>query len=231
MARERFDLIAGHLILEKGGHRLLLDTGSPNSFGTCGEVRVFNRRIHLAPSPALDVREIGRHIGALLDSPSPLDLDGLLGTDLLRGLEVVIDWEARTITTSAVRPEPAGWRGDLVGGLPSARVRINGHDLLAVTDTGARSCFAVPRVLAGVAAAGSTRDFYPTFGAFEASLHPTEVALDGRRERVAVARANEVITLAMAAAGAEALVGTDLMQRLGPTRFQFPRRFAPLSVR
>lgn len=231
MARERFELIAGHLILEKGGHQLLLDTGSPISFGTCGDVRVFNRRIHLSPSPVLDARDIGRHIGALLDPPATLDLDGLLGTDLLRGLEVVIDWEGRTITTSAVRPELAGWRGDLIGGLPSTRVRINGHDVLAVTDTGARSCFAVPRVLNGAAATGVTRDFYPTLGAFETSLHLTEVGLDGRRERVAVARANEVITLAMATAGAEALVGTDLMQRLGPTRFQFPRRFAPVSVR
>lgn len=231
MAKEHFELVAGHIIIDKGGKKLLVDTGSPVSFGKAGALRIFNRRIFLGPvAPPLDAAEIGAHIGALLDPPSPLHLDGLLGTDLFRGLEVIIDWAACTITTRAARSGAEGWRGDLIGGLPSARIRINGHEVLAVTDTGARTCFAVPRVLAGVISVGSTSDFFPTYGAFRTTLHSTSVEIDGRREQVEVAKANEIIVLAMAAARAEALVGTDLMRRLGPTRFIFPRRFVPVSA-
>jgi hypothetical protein len=126
--------------------------------------------------------------------------------------------EARVLQTL---PSPASWRSELTGGLPSVRIRIDGRPVTAVADTGARSCFAAPDLLDGAPATGRTRDFFPTFGAFETDLRQVEIGIDGRLETVQVAQANDVIVAAMAAAGARAIVGTDLMQRLGPTRLSF----------
>jgi hypothetical protein len=224
MAREKFELLLGHVIIEKSGHRLLVDTGSPISFGTAGNVRVFNRTVHLAPiAGPLDVGEIGRHIGALAEPPVELRLGGLLGTDFFRGLAVEIDWEARTVTTSAAGPGSQGFRGDLIGNLPSARISLGGRTVTAVVDTGARTCFAAPALLNGSPVVGRTRDFYPTFGSFETAVRQVQVGIEGRTETTPVAEANQIIVQAIGAAEAEALVGTDLLQRLGPARFVFPR--------
>lgn len=223
MAKERFTLLLGHVILEKGGHKLLVDTGSPVSFGTAGNVRLFNRTVFLAPIPVLDAAAIGRQIGELADPPHDLMLDGLIGTDFFRGLTMQIDWEERTITTHAVEREDRGYRGVLIGGLPSAEVKLGTRAVTAVVDTGARTCFAAPALLDGSPTVGRTRDFYPTFGHFEADVREARIEVDGRAATTRVAEANPVIVQAMAAAGAEVLVGTDLMQRLGPTKFVFPK--------
>lgn len=224
MAREAFELVAGHIVIVKDRKRFLLDTGSPASFGSVGSVRLFGNTVALMPdAPPFDAAAIGRQVGNLAEPPVDLKLDALLGTNLLRGLAMTIDWNARTMTTRSARAETVGWRGDGIGGLPSVQVSINGQTVTAVADTGARSCCAVPRLLAGAPVVGAVRDFYPGLGSFETTGHSVQVQLDGLTETIAVAAAPPIVIQAMDAAGASALVGTDLMARRGLTRFVFPQ--------
>jgi hypothetical protein len=230
MAKESFELVAGHIIIVKDGKRFLLDTGSPLSFGSAGTVRLFGNSVALVPNaPPLDAVAIGRQVGNLASPRIDLALDGLIGTPLFRGLALTIDWEARTITTRSARTETRGWRGDQVGGLPSARLAINGRAVTAVPDTGARSCFAEPRLLAGAPVVGKMRDFFPGHGSFETTVHSVQVELGGVTETFRVAEAPPIVVAAMNAAGAEALVGTDLMMSRGPSRFVFPQQGAWLA--
>ena len=230
MAKETFELVAGHIFIEKEGKRFLLDTGSPISFGSAGSVRLFGNSVSLvANAPPLDAIAIGKQVGNLATPPLDLVLDGLLGTPLFRGLALTVDWEARTVTTRSAGTETRGWRGDQIGGLPSALLFINGRQITAVPDTGARSCFADPRLLAGSPVVGKTRDFFPGHGSFETTVHSVQLGLDGETETFRVAGAPPVIVKAMRAAGADALIGTDLMMRRGPTRFVFPQQGRWLS--
>jgi hypothetical protein len=230
MAKESFELVAGHIIIVKAGKRFLLDTGSPLSFGSAGTVRLFGNTVTLVPNaPPLDAVAIGKQVGNLASPRIDLALDGLIGTPLFRGLALTIDWEARTITTRSGRTETRGWRGDQLGGLPSARLGINGRAVTAVPDTGARSCFAEPRLLAGAPVVGKTRDFFPGHGSFETTVHSVQVELGGVTETFRIAEAPPIIVAAMNAAGAEALVGTDLMMSRGPSRFVFPQQGAWLA--
>jgi hypothetical protein len=223
MATETFDLVAGHVIIKKEAKRFLLDTGSPISFGSAGSVRLFGNSVTLVPNaPPLDAAAIGKQVGNLAEPAVDLALDGLLGTHLFRGLALTIDWDARTITTRSARTETRGWRGDQVGGLPSAQLTINGRTVTAVPDTGARSCFAEPSLLANAPVVGKTRDFFPGHGSFETTVHSVQAQLDGVTTTLQIAEAPQIIVMAMQAAGAEALIGTDLMMRRGPTRFVFP---------
>jgi hypothetical protein len=222
MAREKFELVAGHIIIEQDRKRFLLDTGSPISFGSVGMVRLFGNTVALMPNaPPLDAAAIGRQVGDLAEPPVDLELGALLGTNLLRGLAMTIDWRARTITTRSARAEIVGWRGDGIGGLPLVQVSINGRTVTGVPDTGARSCFAVPRLLAGAPVVGTSRDFYPGLGSFEATVHSVQVQLDGVTETIGVAAAPPLVEQAMGLAGADALIGTDLMVRRGSTTFVF----------
>jgi len=230
MAKETFELVAGHIIIKKEGKRFLLDTGSPISFGSAGRVRLFGNSVTLVPNaPPLDAVAIGKQVGGLAEPAVDMELDGLVGTHLFRGLALTIDWEARTVTTRSARTEATGWRGDQIGGLPSARISINGREVTAVTDTGARSCFADPRLLAGSPVVGKTRDFFPGHGSFETTVHSVQAQLDGMTETIRIAEAPPIIVRAMNAAGADALIGTDLMMRRGLTRFVFPQQGKWLS--
>jgi hypothetical protein len=230
MAKESFELVAGHVIIEKEGRRFLLDTGSPLSFGSAGTVRLFGNTLALRPNaPPLDAMAIGRQVGNLATPRRELALDGLIGTPLFRGLALTIDWKARTVTTRSALTETRGWRGDQLGGLPSARLAINGRAVTAVPDTGARSCFADPKLLAGAPVVARTRDFYPGHGSFETTVHSVQLELGGVTKTFQVAEAPPIIVAAMNAAGAEALVGTDLMMSRGPARFVFPQQGSWLS--
>jgi hypothetical protein len=225
MSQETFELVAGHVIIRKDGQRFLLDTGSPTSFGSPGSLRLFGNTVTLAPNAApFDAAAIGREVGLLAAPPIDLPLDGLIGTNLFRGLALTIDWGARTITTRSARSEPTGWKGDLAGGLPSAQLSVAGQTVTAIADTGARICFADPRLLEGTPVAGRTRDFFLGLGGFETTLRTVEVQLDGRTETIPFAEAPPMVVAAMTLAGARAIIGTDLMMRCGPTRFVFPER-------
>jgi hypothetical protein len=106
MAKETFELVAGHVIIVKEGKRFLLDTGSPLSFGSGGTVRLFGNSLALVPNaPPLDAAAIGRQVGSLASPRRELALDGIIGTPLFRGLALTIDWEARTVTTCSARTE------------------------------------------------------------------------------------------------------------------------------
>jgi hypothetical protein len=230
MAKETFELVAGHIIIVKEGKRFLLDTGSPLSFGSAGTVRLFGNSVTLVPNASpLDAAAIGMQVGNLATPRRELKLDGLLGTPLFRGLALTIDWEEQTVTTRSGRTETRGWRGDQRGGLPSARLAINGRAVTAVPDTGARSCFADPKLLAGAPVVGKTRDFYPGHGSFATTVRSVQLELGGTTETFQIAEAPPIIVAAMNAAGAEALIGTDLMMSRGPSRFVFPQQGAWLA--
>ena len=76
-------------------------------------MRLFGNSITLVPNaPPLDAVAIGKQVGSLAEPAVDLELDGLVGTHLFRGLALTVDWIARTATTRLDQPAAA----ELVGG-------------------------------------------------------------------------------------------------------------------
>ena len=62
-------------------------------------MRLFGNSVTLVPNaPPLDAVAIGKQIGSLAEPAVDMDLDGLVGTHLFRGLALTIDWKARSFT-------------------------------------------------------------------------------------------------------------------------------------
>lgn len=134
-----------HLALDPGRQTLLQGTGGDGGMApnvvlrrmTIGDLTLDNRSVPLGALPALP-----RIVPPVA---------GLLGADLLAAFDVEIDLEQKRLALYAPASDHDGpcrppWRGQFdtielqrQGNRLLARVSLNGHDLLALIDTGARS--------------------------------------------------------------------------------------------
>lgn len=220
-----FSLVAGHVLCEMDGKRVLVDTGSPFSLGREHTMRLLGAPTELAaagPVPTID--SIAEEIRALSGAPADFDFDVLLGCDVLAGRTMELDWSRSLLsvepaTAGTVRP-PAE---DPVQRLPRIRVEVNGRVLRAFADTGAWVSYALADHVSGAAPAGRARDFLMGLGVFEARLVSTEVKLCGCAFDAVVAVAEGALEQVLRATRVDGIVGTDLMARCGRTRFVFGR--------
>jgi hypothetical protein len=200
-----FELDSGHIIALVDGHRLLVDTGSPVSFGRPGAFRAIGGDAlvgeHYGP---YNIDTVVEYIGA--------PIDGLVGMDLIRGrggLEV--EWATRRVTfgtpTAAGRSLAADCRI-----VPVVELGIGGSTVRAVVDTGAFVSYVVPELAHGVPSIGTVSDFHLGAGRYKADVRELEHTLfeTPTRHRFAVAPPHvEQLATGM---GLRAIVGTDLLQ-------------------
>jgi hypothetical protein len=188
-----FDLVAGHILTRVRDRRVLLDTGSPATFGRCD-------RLRLRQLPGV--------------SPQ-FDFDVLLGTDLLWGHRIVLDFAARLL-----RMDPAAGLASLPPG--AVRNRFIVEDLLvwgapvrAVIDTGAPVSYLATSLSGGFRPAGRARDFFHGEGDFEVPLRRGRAVFRGREVEVSFAEPPASVAMAMRLLGVDAIVGTDLLEQVG----------------
>jgi len=78
----------------------------------------------------------------------PITIDGVIGTDLLRGMDLVIDAAAGTLTISRPRRDPRATRNLFWVGYPVVRLLSrDGHPLLFGLDTGAERSYVTTTLL------------------------------------------------------------------------------------
>jgi hypothetical protein len=215
-----FELVARHVVCELDCARVLVDTGSPVSFGTPRTLTVVETERELWPALGdLTIDRITEHVRALpeaRDAPEGWRLDALVGADLLWGHTVHIDWEERLLRiTAPADREPASAPADPLDRLVRTRLTIGERELDAVVDTGAGISYAVPEALAGANTAGMADDFLPGVGPFQAELHEVFAHLPHVGFPARIAAANAGVLRLMRAARAEAIIGTDLLSRMG----------------
>lgn len=229
-----FELVAGHVVCELDCERVLIDTGSPVSFGRALTITVVETERELQPSLGdLTIDRVVEHIKALPAArslPPDWTLDALVGADLLWGHTVVIDWDDRILRISAPDGEPARAPADPLARLVRTRLTVGDAELDAVVDTGAGVSYAVPAALGDVAPSGVADDFLPGAGHFEVATHSVFTAYLGVGFPGRIAAANDGVLHLMEAAGVEAIVGTDLLAHMGTSVFDYTGATAPTAV-
>lgn len=207
---ESFDYVLheGHVIVEVHGARALLDTGSPVSFGR-RPVRL-GGTVHDLPSGLgpLDIDKTQEFVGTALDV--------LLGGDLLGLGDFAIEPETCRFVFGDERP-PSGIALDarFVMGIPLLAAEVAGSPRDLVLDTGAPLNYLVAPLPQGAASAGRVRDFHVTAGRCEVETVRVEVALAGRARALRFAAAPPGVEAILRAAGAEGIVGTELLETFG----------------
>lgn len=215
-------------LIQVDGRVLLLDTGATHSLGPPLEMpSPIGRLLTAAPEggpfalmmaaaanaawPAVEhaVRALGH------DGP----LDGLVGVDRLKDLDLLVDRPRGLI---ALRPATAdgaaaGQRlaSHLALGLPVVHLRFGARDLRAVLDTGATLGYLTGNV-AGVAYGPEAEDFHPMTGRFTAPTFqgPMTVALaDGGQLDLghrSMGQLTGILADSLTLAGLDAAVGEAL---------------------
>jgi hypothetical protein len=199
-----FDFVAGHVVAAIDGRRVLLDTGSPATFGRGDRIELPGG-VHPISSGLLGftVETAAEHIRKLPGVAPDFDVDVLLGTDLLWGHELLLDFPSRT-----VRITPATAREGTAR--CSTRTRF-----LALLDTGAPISYLATRHTEGVPVSGWARDFFHGGGDYQVPLRVVPALFRGRGVAVGFAEPPVSVWMAMRLLGVQAIVGTDLLEKLG----------------
>jgi hypothetical protein len=211
-----FDLIAGHVVTRIRDRRALLDTGSSVTFGRCEGMRILGDEQRISPGIlGFTVDTAVEHIRQLPGVAPDFDFDLLLGTDLLWGHRLVLDFTSRLIRIDLAPGFAAHVPGAVRQRFIIEDLLIWGAPVTAVVDTGAPVSYLSAAQSSGFPVAGRARDFFHGEGDFEVPLRRGRAIFRGREVTVDFAEPPASVSMAMRLLGVEAIVGTDLLEQLG----------------
>ena len=198
----------GHIIVENGGGRLLLDTGSPASIAD-GPFDFGGRAC--APTGALLTG-----LGASIDRISELvglPLTALVGTDVLEEHDLLADPVAGTLTAG----DGLSLEGDRVPldrfmGIPYTEATVAGVPMDVFLDTGAKISYLEPLFADEYPSLGEAEDFYPLLGRFTTPLRALPVSLDGLDFTLKAGVLPEVLRTLLCLGGMTGVLGTEVLQ-------------------
>lgn len=188
----------GHLLVARDGGVDLIDTGSPITI------------------PALPI--VHEHVGP--------DVTRIVGTDLLAGEVIEINFAAMKVSFGAEPNEDAQWTevGSLFG-VPTLTVGTPWGEVAAILDSGAPLAYGPGEMMRDVEATEVVTDFHPTNGVFETQVRIMEISIQGRAVSLRVGELPQSVGTLLAAfsgpkwiIGPEAFVGRRLLLDLGKNR-------------
>ena len=147
--------------------RALLDTGAPTTFGHGDEVKICGNS-HLVHD-----NYIGRTAGELTRTVG-IEVDFLLGTDILASYFITLDLENNTITFDVAHL--ADTAGEViptrdVAGIPIIELEVGGTVVPLFFDTGASISYIDRSISRGHRDCGVVEDFYPELGYFDTQIY------------------------------------------------------------
>ena len=207
----------GHLFLEVDGALWLFDTGAPTSFGSTPTLALAGERFRLGSS----------YLGltaAILSQFVAVDCVGLLGADILRRFDFILDTPNGVATISTSELELRGPVVDLDGfmGIPLVWARIRGTDYRMFLDTGAQISYLPHDSLASFPPAGRVTDFYPGVGQFEVETHTVDITVGGIAFTLRSGALPELLGATLMMAGTDGIIGNAVFSNR-PVGY-FPRR-------
>lgn len=193
---------SGLMYARLGGGDWIVDTGSPSSFGD-GAVEL-DGSAHRVPArlSALNAEYLSRESGHAVA--------GLIGTDLLNTVDVVLNAPAGTVSFSQAQVEMPGSIVPLTHflGVPLAQVTVSGVSAQVFVDTGAQIAYMPADDIAGFPSLGAYDDFYPMIGHFQTQTHAVEVEMGGVTYTLRCGCAPPAVQLTLMAADAGGIVGS-----------------------
>jgi len=164
-----------HLFVRLDARAVLLDTGSPTSFGAGGALVLGGRTFPLPPAmpggPTLP------YLSDKLGEP----VHALLGMDVLGQFSATLDIPRRTLELRGPREPERAPLVRRVAGLPVARVEVGGEAVECIVDTGARVTYLDERIALAFPEDGRMQDFHPVAGDFQVNRHVVEFAWGDER--------------------------------------------------
>ena len=199
-----------HVVADCGSHLLLLDTGSPTSFGTA-EISWRGEPVDLRQGMAVfPLETINESIG--------LPFDGLIGADLLLADPCRFDVSAGVWRWGVEADGGDGCPCSQLMHVPVAQIECDGVLRPFAVDTGASRTYVEPAIAEGMERVGTVEDFYPGMGTFTSDVIELSVLVAGQRVQLSAGVLPESLGFLMSTFGIEGIIGLDV---LGTGSFHF----------
>lgn len=166
------------------GERLVIDTGSPFSFGIIPEIELCGIKHRVPYNPLL--QEIQRYMGN--------DIAGIIGMDILINYDIEIIFNPHAKSFEVIMndgnrinlPKGEQFDVDFFFGIPVINISFNDEPRRFFLDTGAPVSYIKREHAKGSPCAGNRRDFYPMYGEFEAETYNIYAEFEGREFGIAM---------------------------------------------
>lgn len=197
-----------HLIIEDNGKTILVDTGSPFSIfdGTsldfCG--RQFPKGLSMCSADAISDL-LGMHV------------DALVGNDILKCFNVLIDYAESAITLSDEAlnlPGAIELPFDMSFGVPKVNMTLQDIERRFFLDTGAKISYVSSQMTQSLESVETVSDFYMGFGNFDTPIYNMEASVVGQSFNVRVGNLPPILegTL-IGLSGTAGVIGYDFFNR------------------
>jgi hypothetical protein len=208
----------GPLTIDIDGELWVVDTGSPF---TCGS----STSVDFGGVPHPVNHEHWPEIYTSLRDGFDIKCAGLIGNDILSGLDMVIDLPGHTLTVSTEELECAGTSVplDLESVGPVIDADFDDFTHRVIFDTGAHISYVRPDLFPSNVNPTRMTDHYPGLGAFETDVINILVGIAGRLFPVNCGTLPSPLDKVFDMADVGAIVGLDLCH-FAPTVGYFPRR-------
>lgn len=182
----RINLVKNHIIIEIDGKKVLLDTGSQQSFGRAAKLEIKNEfgddnEIETSRTFTLPDNYMGKNLDSI-DKFVGTRLDALLGLDIISHYKLLIDFE-RMICDISLNPIQLDGvecaLNDFMGYPLVLKAAIGGQERNLIIDTGAMISFLDPGVVRNKKIIREADDFHPLINHFTVKIYKAQLSIAG----------------------------------------------------
>ena len=202
-----YDFVGGHILVEHGLHRLLLDTGAPSSIGTLPTVALADRRHPLGS-------EYGGVTAKSMCAQIGVETHAILGGDILNNYDIVIDPEICDITFSDAHFDIEGevLELGLRGEIPFVTASVHGTRVKMFFDTGAPLSYLSRDMNRQHVPVRIVEDFHPRAGTSRVATYQVSITLGQDTLEYRVGTMPFSLQRALRAVDIEGILGTALLR-------------------
>jgi hypothetical protein len=196
-----------HLLIQLPSGHWILDTGSPQSFGETSKIELTGRCFDVASNlMGINSKKISELSG--------IDVQGLVGTDILNTFDVLFDLSSGEVILSN---ELSGVNGvsisiEMVMGVPTLPVLIENDEVTMFFDTGATFSYWQDDNLNRYPVFDKREDFFPGMGEFEVITHSVPMTLENRTFELTCGRLPELLGMTLSMVGVGGILGNAFLK-------------------
>jgi len=199
----------GHAMIYQDDHIILIDTGSPATIHTSGQLNLCDdiHRCHTS-FMGLTVERISELVGSRITT--------LLGADILSRYKILFDYRNGEITFSQNDIIMDGTEvsiGNFMG-VPIIDLFVDNRSLKFFLDTGAKLSYLPQNITGNYPSAGRADDFHPSAGRFQTDYFEISTTLGDVRFVAKYGNLPNILKSTLMAADTEGIIGFDFFNQL-----------------
>ncbi len=210
-----------YLVINLNGYNVLIDSGSPDSFGDIHEITLLNRKYYIKKNlrSTLGISELVPYIG---------NIDALLGGDILNQLhyEINLSKGIFAVSDEPIIPDDAfELPVTYFSNIPVIQFNVGGNNVRAFFDTGAPVSYVSPDIASGYEPVDRAEDFYPLYGIFTTDIYEIPVEINGTKDIYRFGILPNRVRSALKVFGVNNILGHDYLRKYTASLSANPDKF------